>query len=79
MLERANDAGAAAIGAWWYFLPPGICIMLVVLGFSLVGYAIEEIINPQACGSAAERRAATRRRRARARAAVRTCCSTSAA
>ena len=35
------------IGAWWYFLPPGICIVLVVLGFTLVGYAIEEIVNPR--------------------------------
>ena len=25
---------------------PGICITLVVMGFSLVGYAIEEIVNP---------------------------------
>ena len=37
-----------AQGAWWYFLPPGICIVLVVLAFTLVGYAIEEIVNPAA-------------------------------
>ena len=45
-LELANNAGAMAQGAWWYFLPPGICIVLVVLAFTLVGYAIEEIVNP---------------------------------
>ena len=39
-----------AQGAWWYFLPPGICIVLVVLGFTLVGYAIEEIVNPRLRG-----------------------------
>jgi peptide/nickel transport system permease protein len=47
MLSAANQAGAQSIGAWWYFLPPGICITLVVMGFSLVGYAIEEIVNPK--------------------------------
>ena len=47
MLERANDPGAVAIGAWWYFLPPGIGIVLVVLGFTLAGQAIEDIINPR--------------------------------
>ena len=34
-------------GAWWYFIPPGLCICLLVMGFTLVGYAIEEIINPR--------------------------------
>ncbi len=47
MLEKANDSGAVATGAWWFFLPPGIGIVLVVLGFTLVGYAIEEIVNPR--------------------------------
>jgi peptide/nickel transport system permease protein len=47
ILASANSAGAAANGQWWYFGPPGICITLVVVGFSLVGYAIEEIVNPK--------------------------------
>ena len=47
MLERANDSGAVAVGAWWCFLPPGIGIVLVVLGFTLAGQAIEDIINPR--------------------------------
>lgn len=47
MLDNSNDAGALAQGAWWYFLPPGICIVLVVLSFTMVGYAIEEIVNPK--------------------------------
>jgi peptide/nickel transport system permease protein len=46
MLDLANGAGAMAQGAWWYFLPPGICIVLVVLAFTQVGYAVEEIVNP---------------------------------
>jgi peptide/nickel transport system permease protein len=47
MLERANDSGAVAAGAWWFFLPPGLGIVLVVLGFTLVGQAIETIIDPR--------------------------------
>jgi peptide/nickel transport system permease protein len=46
MLDFANGAGALAQGAWWYFIPPGACIVLVVLAFTMVGYAIEEIVNP---------------------------------
>jgi peptide/nickel transport system permease protein len=46
MLNSANDSGAVAQGAWWFFLPPGICIILVVLAFTMVGYAVEEIVNP---------------------------------
>jgi peptide/nickel transport system permease protein len=46
MLNAANDSGALAQGAWWFFLPPGICIVLVVIAFTMVGYAIEEIVNP---------------------------------
>jgi peptide/nickel transport system permease protein len=47
MLDAANTSGAVAQGDWWFFLPPGICIVLVVLSFTMVGYAVEEIINPR--------------------------------
>jgi peptide/nickel transport system permease protein len=47
MLNAANDAGAQAQGAWWYYVPPGVCIVLVVMAFTMVGYAIEEIVNPK--------------------------------
>ncbi len=33
-------------GQWWYFGPPGIFITLVVLGFAMLGYGLEEILNP---------------------------------
>ena len=46
MLDEANEAGAMAQGAWWYFLPPGGCILAVVLSFTVVGYALEELVNP---------------------------------
>lgn len=47
LLDSANNSGAVSAGAWWYFIPPGLCICLLVMGFTLVGYAIEEIVNPR--------------------------------
>jgi peptide/nickel transport system permease protein len=34
-------------GYWWYLLPPGICVALVVLSFSFMGYSLDQIINPR--------------------------------
>ena len=36
--------------AWWYYLPPGLCIIAVVLAFMLVGRALERIFNPRMIG-----------------------------
>jgi peptide/nickel transport system permease protein len=46
MLEFAFTSGAVTT-AWWYVMSPGLCIMLVVLSFSLVGYSLDEIFNPR--------------------------------
>src|SRR5881397_2186681 len=32
---------------WWYFLPPGLAITLVVLGFAMVGFGLEDVVNPR--------------------------------
>ncbi len=47
MLEDAFAAGAITTGAWWFIIPPGICVILVVLSFTLIGRALEEIFNPR--------------------------------
>jgi peptide/nickel transport system permease protein len=46
MLKSALDTGAITAGAWWYLLPPGIAIVLVVLSFTLCGRALETVLNP---------------------------------
>jgi peptide/nickel transport system permease protein len=46
-LEAARAVGAPGLGVWWYFGPPGICIILVVLAFTLVGNALDDILNPK--------------------------------
>ena len=43
----AFEAGASTIGAWWWIGAPGICIVLVVLAFTMCGYALDEILNPR--------------------------------
>jgi peptide/nickel transport system permease protein len=47
MLDSAFSNGAMTLGAWWFIFPPGICVVLVVLSFTLVGQALEEIFNPR--------------------------------
>ncbi len=47
ILYYANSTSAVAKGAWWYFLPAGVCVVLVVLGLTLMGYAFDEILNPK--------------------------------
>jgi peptide/nickel transport system permease protein len=47
ILQQASDAGAATLGAWWWLGAPGVCIVLVVLAFTMIGFALEGIINPR--------------------------------
>ncbi len=47
MLENAFSVGAITTGAWWYIVPPGVCVVLVVLAFTLVGQALEDVFNPK--------------------------------
>ena len=46
MLKTALDTGAATAGYWWFVLSPGIAIVIVVLCFTLVGRALEAVLNP---------------------------------
>jgi len=50
MINQALFQGAVTRGAWWYILPPGIAILIVVLGFTLIGRAVENILNPRMTG-----------------------------
>jgi peptide/nickel transport system permease protein len=34
-------------GAWWWFVPPGLCIALLGCGLSLINFSIDEVINPR--------------------------------
>jgi peptide/nickel transport system permease protein len=43
----AFDAGALSAGLWWWLIPPGVCICLVTLAFTMCGYALDEVLNPR--------------------------------
>ena len=47
ILDSAQSSGAPGLGAWWYFVPPAVCVVLVVLSFTLVGNALDDILNPK--------------------------------
>lgn len=47
MIQEAFNAGAMSNGYWWWILPPGICVILVTMAFTLMGYALEEILDPR--------------------------------
>lgn len=47
MLHYAYEMGAVINMAWWWLLPPGIFVVLVVLSFTFVGYALDEVFNPK--------------------------------
>ncbi len=41
MLHFAMTRGALLYGAWWTFVPPGLCISITSLGFILLGMGLE--------------------------------------
>jgi peptide/nickel transport system permease protein len=47
MLNFAFTRGAVSAGAWWALIPPGLAIVWVVLGTTLLGNALEELLNPR--------------------------------
>lgn len=47
LLEAARTIGAPGLGAWWYYVPAGTCIVLVVFAFTLLGNALDDVLNPK--------------------------------
>lgn len=47
MLSYAAGVDTFRIGLYWWLMAPGLCIVIVVLGFTLVGYALDDILNPR--------------------------------
>ena len=47
ILENAFGFGAAFAGYWWWIVPPGLAIVAVVLAFTMIGYALDDILNPK--------------------------------
>lgn len=50
ILNAAETSGAPGLGAWWYIVPPATGVVLVVLAFTLVGNALDDLLNPKSAG-----------------------------
>ncbi|HXI80977.1 MAG TPA: ABC transporter permease [Verrucomicrobiae bacterium] len=48
ILNSAQSAGAPGLGAWWYIVPPAVSVVLVVLSFTMLGNALDDVLNPKA-------------------------------
>lgn len=47
MLNFAFTRGGVSAGAWWALIIPGLGIVWVVLGCTLLGHGLEQILNPR--------------------------------
>ena len=50
ILHNFQIAGVMTGGAgsyWWWVVPPGIAIAMMALAFIMMGYALDEILNPK--------------------------------
>ena len=46
-LYWASNDSALLTGAWWTFVPTGVCIALVGFALTMLSYAIDEVTNPR--------------------------------
>jgi peptide/nickel transport system permease protein len=47
MLYYAESNQAITSGAWWWYVPPGIAIALILLALVMLNFGIDEFINPR--------------------------------
>jgi oligopeptide/dipeptide ABC transporter ATP-binding protein len=64
MLYWAQASGAELSEAWWWFVPPGLCIALVGTGLAFINFGVDDIINPRLRSAAAPARPRWTRTRA---------------
>jgi|SRR5579859_5962460 len=47
ILFWATNGNALLLGAWWWFVPVGLCIALLGAGLAFINFGIDEITNPR--------------------------------
>jgi peptide/nickel transport system permease protein len=47
MLYLAENDEALTSGAWWWFVPPGLCIALLGTALALVNFGLDQVLNPR--------------------------------
>ena len=66
MLNIAYNAEALSSGAWWWFIPPGLCIALLGMGLALINFSLDGLLNPRLRVYRARKSPSSRRQAARA-------------
>lgn len=61
MLYWAQADQALLLGAWWWFVPPGLAIGLVGTALALMNFGIDELINPRLRSAGIGTKAAARK------------------
>jgi len=46
-LFYAQNGNVLLLGAWWAFVPPGLCVALAALGLTWINFGMDEITNPR--------------------------------
>jgi ABC-type dipeptide/oligopeptide/nickel transport system permease subunit len=47
MLNAVQFEASGAYDKWWWALPPGLCIAILALSFILIGFSMDEVLNPR--------------------------------
>jgi peptide/nickel transport system permease protein len=47
ILYWAQNGNALQLGAWWWFVIPGVCVALIGTGLVLVNFGLDELSNPR--------------------------------
>lgn len=47
IIDDSFSAGALSAGWWWWLIPPGVAIMCVTLSFTMIGFALDEVLSPR--------------------------------
>jgi ABC-type dipeptide/oligopeptide/nickel transport system permease subunit len=47
MLNAVQFEASGAFDKWWWAVPPGLCIALLATAFILIGYSMDEVLNPR--------------------------------
>ena len=47
LIQNAFARDAISVGAWWAIVPPGVAVAIVVVSLTMMGTAIEDVLNPR--------------------------------
>ncbi|HEV7183649.1 MAG TPA: dipeptide/oligopeptide/nickel ABC transporter permease/ATP-binding protein [Leifsonia sp.] len=50
ILHWSENGNAFLTGAWWWYVPPGICLALIGMGLAMINLGIDEVVNPRLRG-----------------------------